>query len=92
MNEFDRMWRMMDKFMDGDMDFDALEREFDKQFARMEQDFYKDFFHTLKKTVELCGSLECCPPPDDLHASLCRAIECTPQVPPKRRKKPRKKR
>ena len=80
MNEFDRIWRMMDKFMDGDMDFDALEREFDKIF-----------FQTLKKTIELCQNLEYCPPPDDLHASLCKAIECTPQVQPKKRKSKRKK-
>ena len=82
MNDFDRIWRMMDKFMDGDMDFDALEKEFDKIF-----------FHTLQKTVELCHDLECCPPPDALHADLCRAIECTPQCQPKKRKaKPKKKR
>ena len=82
MNEFDRIWRMMDRFMDGDMDFDALEKEFDKIF-----------FQTLKKTIELCHNIECCPPPEDLHASLCKAIECTPQAQPKKRKpKPKKKR
>lgn len=81
MNDFDRIWRMMDKFRDGDMDFDALEREFDKIF-----------FQTLKKTIELCHNLECCPPPETLHESLCKAIECTPQIQPRKRKpKPKKK-
>ncbi len=91
MNEFDNLWKMMDRFMDCecDMDFAAFEREFDKQFAAMEAEFYREFFHTLKKTVELCKTMECCPPPETLHITLFHAIEQTPQKKPpqKRRKK-----
>ncbi|OGR82042.1 MAG: hypothetical protein A2901_04365 [Elusimicrobia bacterium RIFCSPLOWO2_01_FULL_54_10] len=96
MNEFDRLWNMMDDLMEGLIDFDAFEREFDRQFAQMEQDFYREFVNTVRKTVELCHGIECCQPPEELHISLCRAIECTPQCAPTKkaksgRHKPRKK-
>ena len=72
--------RLMDEFMECDMDFDTLEQEFERHFAALEQEFYREFFHTLKKTVELCHNMECCPPPETLHISLFQAIEHTPQV------------
>ena len=83
---------MMDEFMEGGMDFNPMEREFDRQFAQMEQEFYRDFLHTMRKTIELCHNMECCQPPESLHDSLCRAIECTPQIKPRKRKSnPKKK-
>jgi hypothetical protein len=79
MNEFEKIWRLMDGFCECDMDFDAFEKEFDRHFKAMEQEFYREFFMTLKKTVELCQSMECCEPPETLHITLLELIEKTPQ-------------
>ena len=93
MRKFEMILLMMDKFMDCGMDFDTLEEEFDRRFAELEQEFYREFFQTLKKTVELCKNMECCNPPENLHCSLLEAIEKTPRKNPsaKRKAKTRRK-
>ena len=95
MMDFDKLWRLMDEFMECGMDFGAFEREFDRHFKELEQEFYRDFFHTLKKTIELCQGMECCAPPEQVHLSLIHAIELTPQKktlpePKSRRKRPKR--
>jgi hypothetical protein len=89
--EFNKIWRMMDRFMDCDMDFDELEAQFEKSFQAIEADFYREFFNTLKKTVQLCQKMPCCQPPQEVRSNLIKALECTPQNCPPRKKVSRRK-
>ncbi len=89
MNEFDLLWKMMDEFMECecDKDFKTFDQECNRRFAAIEAEFYRQFFHTLKKTIDLCHAMECCEPPQTLHISLIQAIECTPQKKPAKKKR-----
>ena len=71
--EFERFFKMVSDFIDQDMDFDLFE-EFDRE---LEDDFYRSFFNTVQKTVELCHHFELEDVPGEVHWSLMEAIQET---------------
>ena len=89
MIEFDEFFELISDFMNRELEAQLME-EFNRS---LEEEFFREFFNTFRKTVELCHCMECCEPPEEVHITLIRMIRQTPQIKPAAKKpKPRRNR
>ncbi len=81
-----RIFDLMERLMNEDLSLEGMER-----FQReIEDEFFRQFFNTFKKTVELCHCIEEEEVPEMLHIRVVEIICRTPQQKPRnprRRKK-----
>ena len=88
----ERFFRLMNDFIDREMEMDLV-HEFERT---LEEEFFRDFYNTFRRTVELCHDLErefeSTAVPEELHWTLIHTIERTPQkqIFPQKRKKYKK--
>ena len=79
MIEFERFFKLMNDFIDREMEM-ALVEEFERT---LEEEFFRDFYNTFRRTVELCHDLErefeAAAVPEELHLTLIQTIQRTPQ-------------
>lgn len=85
MDEFERFFRELELFMEEDFSPERMD-EFERG---LESAFERSFFHTFRKTIELCRRREPEPVPEELHLLVIRTVRVTAQV--SRRRKPRRK-
>lgn len=86
MIDHDAFLRLMLDFLNEDLDLDRME-EFHR---KMEEEFYRQFFNTYKKTVDLCRCCEMVDVPREVHITLIETLRRTPQALPPRPRKARK--
>ncbi len=89
MMDHDRIFELMERLMNEDLSLEGMER-FQQE---LEDEFFRQFFNTLKKTVELCHCFEEEEVPETLHIRVVQIICNTPQENPRQSlpNKPRKK-
>lgn len=86
MIDYDRIFSLLDEFVDQEMNFDLLD-DFEKEFEEFEDEFFRCCFNTLVKTVEMCNDFKMIEVPEPLHLSLIEVIKTMPQSKIKARKR-----
>lgn len=67
----DRIFKLMEDFINEGMPFEGMER----LHRELEDEFYRQFYNTLKKTVELCHCMEEEKVPETLHIRVIERIQ-----------------
>ncbi len=67
----DSIFKLMEDFINEGMPFEGMER----LHRELEDEFYRQFYNTLKKTVELCHCMEEERVPETLHIRVIERIQ-----------------